>query len=150
MTAIARFHRLCAEAETSGPVPEPNIAAAEAALGLSFPPDYRAILARYGAILGEGLEVFGLPCADPDAPPLWQDVVEETRALRALGQAGTERPGLLPISDDGTGVYFFLDTEAETGDGTARILAIGQGWERVYTQPLHDFLMDLAENRIAF
>lgn len=143
MTPRDRFDQLCAQGDVSGPAPEAAIARAEAALGLTFPPEYRGLLARHGAVLADGLEFYGLPGGDND-PPFWEDVVRVNAALRAQGQAGTERPGFLAICDDGCDAYFFLDTLAPGG----RVVAIGPGVEEVFDQGLFAFLLDYAEGRI--
>ena len=107
------FVQLLKAGELSGPVDEADIARAEGKLGVEFPVEYRELLRTSGAVVADGFEIYGLfPAADDDGPPLWQDVVEVTERLRALGQAGSERKGFVPISEDGTGIYFYLDTGA--------------------------------------
>jgi hypothetical protein len=89
----------------SGPVAESTIANAESELGLRFPPSYRVYLAKFGASLGPGYEIYGLPpLTDPNRPPQWNDVVRSTLALR---------PNSLPInsvaiSHDGMELGYFL------------------------------------------
>jgi len=90
----------------SGPAPGTAIAAAEAELGLLFPPSYRIFLSRFGASLGEGFEVHGLPPPlEPGEPPQWSNVVESTIPLR---------PDCLPdntveVSHDGMDHGYFLE-----------------------------------------
>ena len=139
-----RLHRLFAESDAAGPAGEARIAAAEAALGLRFPPAYRALLERYGAALVEGFEFFGLAEPAGNGPPLWTDVVETTLALRAAGQAGFDRPGRFTFSDDGMGVYFLLDAAEPEGG----VLAVGPGVERRFGMGLERFLLALSEGRI--
>lgn len=65
--------------ETSGPVAQRRIQAAEAALGLLFPSSYRSFLETYGAALCAGFEIAGLPeeTVDPDETPMRRDVVKD-------------------------------------------------------------------------
>jgi len=89
----------------SGPVLEATIASAEVELGLLFPPSYRLFLSRFGASLGNGIEIYGLPpFTDSDQPPQWSDVITATVRLR---------PNSLPensveISHDGMEHGYFL------------------------------------------
>lgn len=122
------FDVLCNQGEISGPVDDTQIGKAEAELGVEFPTEYRELLRQYGAVIARGVQVYGLlPKEVNNSPPLWQDVVSVTNELRDCGQVGTERPGFIPISDDGTGVYFYLDT-SEAPKTT--IYAIGPGVEK--------------------
>jgi hypothetical protein len=89
----------------SGPAAESIIASAEIELGLLFPPTYRTFLARFGATLGRGCEIYGLPPeSDPSQPPQWSNVVSSTLRYR---------PNALPkysvaISHDGMELGYFL------------------------------------------
>lgn len=60
------------------PAADEQIAAAEAALGIPFAPDYRAYVRRYGAISARGIELTGVTSARR------LDVVEVTGRERAL------------------------------------------------------------------
>ncbi|TWU11220.1 SMI1 / KNR4 family protein [Symmachiella macrocystis] len=89
----------------SGPVLEATIASAEVELGLLFPPSYRLFLSRFGASLGNGIEIYGLPpSTDPDQPPQWSDVITATVRLRphSLPENSVE------ISHDGMEYGYFL------------------------------------------
>lgn len=147
MGAKQQFDEMCAGGAVSGPSSEAEILAAEAELKVSFPQQYRDFLERFGAGLFAGIEVYGLPDPEKNDPPLWQDVVEVTKQLRDWGQAGTENPEYVPISEDGTGVYFFLDTAASPG---TKVVAMGPGVERVVSSDLFAFFIDLSERRIKF
>ena len=89
----------------SGPASEAVISSAEDELALLFPPSYRLFLARFGASLGDGFELYGLPPpSDPETPPEWPNVVQSTILLR---------PDSLPensieISHDGMDHGYFL------------------------------------------
>ena len=70
------------EFELMGAATEDEIAAAEAALGITFPPDYRRYLADYGAVVVEGLGIHGVfPGGDEEFP----GVVEATCGFRTRG-----------------------------------------------------------------
>ena len=85
---LSESERSC---EIAGPVPEVAIAAAEEALGVTFPPSYRTFLRTFGGIaipvhLGVVHEFVGVapPGRDPAAAPNGQDdVVGRTLAARA-------------------------------------------------------------------
>lgn len=142
------FDLLCAEGEVAGPIDREVIAQAEADLDVEFPAEYRDILLQYGAIIAPGMEVFGLiPKGVNNDPPLWQNVVSVTKELRGWGQVGTEKKNLIPISDDGTGVYIYLDTLASPH---TKICAIGPGVEKVFEIDLFSFLIDFAKGKFAF
>jgi hypothetical protein len=80
---ISRLDAVLGSYLNRGPVPETAIGEAEAKLGLLFPPSYRIFLSRFGASLGEGVEVYGLdPSLGPSEMPQWSDVVECTLRLR--------------------------------------------------------------------
>ena len=142
------FDLLCTEGEVAGPASNADIAQAEAELGVEFPKEYRDFLLQYGAVLASGVEVYGLiPKNVNNDPPLWQDVVNVTKELRGWGQAGTEKNELIPISEDGTGVYFYLDTSEAP---RTKVCAIGPGVEKVFDTDLFSFLTDLGEGELAF
>lgn len=89
----------------SGPVAENVITSAESELGLLFPPSYRLYLARFGASLGLGVEIFGLPAKTaPDQTPQWADVVKATLRLRPKSLPKNS----ISISHDGVELGFFL------------------------------------------
>lgn len=145
MDTKQKFEDMCIAGEMSGPNSEDNIVAAETELNLRFPRQYRDFLKRFGSGLFGGCEVYGLPDPEKNDPPVWQDVVKVTKQLREWEQVGTENPAYVPISDDGTGIYFFLDTKVSP---STKILAIGPGVERVVSFDLFAFFIDLSEGRI--
>ena len=135
------------DGEFSGPCSELAISIAEAELNVKFSQQYRDFLSVYGSGFFEGVEVFGLPDPIKNNPPLWQDVVVLTKALRKEGQAGTENLSYIPIAEDGTGVYFFLDS---SDFSLTKILAIGPGIEKVIANDLVDFVIDFSEGKIQY
>lgn len=140
-----KFEEMCAGGEVFGPVPEAAVAAAEADLNVRFPEQYRDFLQGFGSGLFKGTEIYGLPDPEKNDPPLWQDVTKVTKQLREWGQAGTENPAYIPITDDGTGIYFFLDT---TASPRTKVVAIGPGVERTVSSDLFAFIVELSEGRI--
>ncbi|WP_169197007.1 SMI1/KNR4 family protein [Devosia sp. MC1541] len=144
-TARDRFDQLCKNGEVVGPVSDFLIYQAEAELGVNFPEEYQELLRKYGAVLANGLEVYGLPVIKEDTPPLWQNVVSVTKQLRAWQQAGADRTSFIPISDDGTGVYFYLDTSVSPA---TKIFALGPGVNQQFNIGLFDFLIKLADGKI--
>jgi len=123
------------------------IAEAEGNLGIIFPAEYREFLEEFGAIIAQGIEIYGVLPLELDGPPMWQSVVEVAKALTSLKQAGTERRPLLPISDDGLGVYFFMDTSVAKN---AEVLAIGPGVERKVANKLDEFALALASGTLEY
>ncbi|RJF85318.1 SMI1/KNR4 family protein [Sphingomonas cavernae] len=145
-TAREYFERLCRSGAVSGPVDDGVIAQAEAELDVQFPSEYRDLLENYGAVLAGGVEVYGLPRAEINDPPLWQNVVSVTKQLRKWGQAGSDRVDFVPICDDGGGVYFYLDTSVSP---KTRICAVGPGVDKVLTTTaLFQFFVDLSEGKV--
>src|SRR3954471_23296407 len=89
---VERVRRRLREHESSceiaGPVPEPVIAAAEEALGVTFPPSYRTFLRTFGGIaipahLGVVHEFVGVAQPSSARPSALDDVVRRTLAARA-------------------------------------------------------------------
>jgi len=142
-----KFEEMCVNGEVSGPCSETAIYDAERALNVSFPQQYRDFLTNVGSGLVAGIEVYGLPDPMKNDPPLWQDVVKVTKQLRGWGQAGADNPKYVPITEDGTGVYFFLDTGASP---STKIVAVGPGVKSIVSSDLFAFLVDLSEGRIQF
>jgi hypothetical protein len=126
----------------SGPVGDDAIRQAERELGVVFPREYRELLSEFGSIIGKGFEVYGLPASTDDEPPVWRHVVRVNKQLRLLRQGGTERSGFVAISDNGMGVYFFLDTSSSP---ETSIWAVGPGIDRMVSQELADFLANFAK-----
>ncbi|SUC82800.1 SMI1 / KNR4 family [Pannonibacter phragmitetus] len=139
------FEQLCRAGIISGPVDDLVIEQAESELGVQFPSEYRELLREYGAVLADGIHVYGLPKAEENDPPQWEDVVVVTKQLREWGQVGTDRQSFIPICDDGSGVYFYLDTSASPA---TKIHAIGPGVEQAYGAGLFRFLLDLSAGKI--
>lgn len=63
-----KFDALCNEGFFSGPVSDEEVQAAEAALGLRFPQEYLDMLKTYGAVVGAGFAIYGLPRPEQNAP----------------------------------------------------------------------------------
>jgi hypothetical protein len=112
-----------------------------------FPAQYRAFLQEFGAILVQGVEIYGITEPNKNAPPMWQEVVDVTQQLRNIKQAGTEDRNLVPISDDGMGVYFFLNTKKYDN---AEILAIGAGVEAIVAANLHEFVTTYSLGKLMY
>lgn len=101
----SRMDTLLSSGFNSGPVDETNINAAEAELGLLFPPSYRLFLSRFGAVLEFGFEVYGLPPApNPDQPPQWGNIIKSTVNLWPDGLPENS----IQISHDGMDHGYFL------------------------------------------
>ena len=141
------FQLMCQNGMAAGAASAVNIAKAEAELGVLFPAQYKEFLAEFGAVLVESLEIYGLVDPVINDPPMWVDVVDVTKKLREWEQAGTERKHLLPISDDGTGVYFFLNT---AHFNNSEIWGIGPGIDEVVANCLYQFAADHLAGNLSF
>jgi len=92
------FRTLCQNGITAGAVAPSKVNHAEKSLGVVFPTEYRAFLQEFGAILVQGIEIYGIIEPNKNDPPMWQEVVDITQRLRNMKQAGTEYHNLVPIS----------------------------------------------------
>jgi hypothetical protein len=134
-----RFDIALREYEVSGPASPERIDAAQKTLGLLFPPSYRLFLSRYGAALGHGFEIAGLPeePANPDEPPFYLDVVRETVRYR---------PHALPqdsifISHDGVEHGYFLTCSSSDAGYEGHVIEWG---------PSHDGGKRVADDFLTF
>ena len=139
------FRALCQKGISAGPVSIESIRNAETVLGVEFPAHYIEFLKEFGAVLLEGVEIFGLVDPGENDPPMWQDVVDVTIQLRGWNQAGSERKNFIPISEDGTGVYYYL----ETGQANvSNVWAVGQGVEKMVAENLHQFTLNSISGKL--
>lgn len=83
------------------------IAAAESALGGTFPPTYRAFLERFGAGNFGAFEVYGVIGPDFEKGPVPDGVWLTLKQRRA----GTLPQNLLIVGDTGDGGYYCLELE---------------------------------------
>ena len=145
MGLIEKFYQICSSGNAAGPVSNEVIDQAQERLGVKFPVEYRDFLAEFGALIFDGGEIYGLPHTDKNAPSIWQNVISVTQQLQSWGQVGIERPGFIPITDDGTGVYYFLDTKAAP---QSKIWAIGQSVNKEVSDSFSKFIVSFAEKQI--
>lgn len=108
---------------SAGGASEENIKQAEQELNVRFPKSYRQFLADYGAVVGNGFEVAGLFDLSEDEPPMWRHITSATKQHRRVA-GGALSETLLPISDNGTGITFFLQTAIEEN---GHVIAYGPG-----------------------
>ena len=95
----------------SGPMPAASVAAAEKALGVTFPASYRDFLLRFGAGNFGSFDVFGL--TDPEfAAPHVPNAVWYTLQERKSGLP----PALVALATDFMGTLVCLDTGSLSGD----------------------------------
>ena len=107
-----------------GAKPTELIAAAEEALGFTFPPTYRRFLSDYGAGGVGGTEIYGVIDADFEDSSI-PDGVWYNLQLRREGQAET----LYVFYAVGDGTDFCLDTEHVADDGEMPVVGIYLGAE---------------------
>lgn len=144
-TRRKEFDALCYEGQISGPVETHEIQHAEAELGVQFPLEYADLLRTYGAVLADGFTIFGLPSAENNDPPLWQNVVSVTQQLREWKQVGAERPSLIAISEDGFGNYIYMDTLFYS---ESRMCVIGPDINKVFDVSIYNFFLDFASGNL--
>jgi hypothetical protein len=123
-----------------GPVPEAAIADAEKSLGASFPPSLRAFLARFGAALGQGFEVAGLPASDrvsPSEPTLWANLVKQTLQARS-NKLGALPDNYLLLGNDGMDTRYLLVFGESDETGECPVVALGPG--RNYVRVADSFI----------
>lgn len=106
-------------ADFAGERSEEVVAAAEAALQLTFPPTYRRFLRELGVGDIAGREFFGVIDADFDSSAS-PDVVWVTRQSRE--RAGLPK-SLVVVAELGDGVEVVLDTENARSDGECPAVA---------------------------
>jgi len=141
----SNFDTLCASGEVAGPASGVAINQAQEELGVVFPTEYKTFLEEFGAVIAHGIEIYGLLETDGVGPPLWQDVVSVTKQLRNFKQDGAEQESFIPISEDGTGVYFFINTEASPN---VEIWAIGPGVKKIVSNNFYDFAVKLSQGKV--
>jgi len=139
------FDDLCSSGTVVGPVAAEHIDRAERELGLTFPQEYSEFLRKYGALVANGLELYGLPPIADDGPPMWTDVVSMTLELRRYGQIDESMVWLMPFSEDGMGSYFCMDVRCVAEPD---IWAIGPGVQQVVCKGLQRFAFDWLAGRI--
>jgi hypothetical protein len=143
----------------AGPASEPQVAAAEEALGCAFPPSYRRFLRRFGALripthLSVVHDVLGLGATDahisPGAPEM-KTVVEQTLGARSENRLP---PGLVVV---GMGAdyreWFCLDIDRSSDDGECPIVlfdardnALDQQFYEGFDQMLNEVLRFVEQN----
>lgn len=142
--------------EIAGPVPESAIAAAEEALGVTFPPSYRTFLATFGGIaipahLGVVHDFVGVAPAAPSAGGAADDVVGRTLAARAERKLA-EYLVVVGIGAEST-EWFCLDMSRQLANGECPILlydprenALDQQFYEDFGQMLQEVMGFVAEN----
>jgi hypothetical protein len=125
--------------ECSGPASEAEIAAAEKALGVTFPKSYRTFLRHFGAGYLNCFDIFGIP-----GDQLWGDVV-------MMNQLDNRpRPEhLLKFTEDVGDYGFYLDTSRIDRTGECPVVVLGPGEEAdVVADSFLDFLRKVREGLI--
>lgn len=145
-SASEKFRVLCESGLAAGPVSDAIIGGAESTLKIIFPSQYRLFLQEFGAVMAQGIQLYGIVDPAKNDPPMWQQVVDTTLQLRGWKQSGSEIREFFPVSDDGTGVYFYLDA---TPNAHGEVWAIGPGIKRVVASSLHEFAAEYAAGTLA-
>jgi len=145
MSYSEQYEHVLSESTSAGPASDQAIAEAEAELGVAFPKTYRAFLARYGAVMGEGFEIAGLFESNEDEPPMWSDIVAETLQTRRI--VGRRLPGtLLPISGDGVDLTYYISAD---GADDCRVVAYGPGYDgKLVAESFAEFVVKLASGSL--
>lgn len=143
----AEFKEIMSNATVAGPASEEMIQSAERQLSLQFPSEYRTFLKEYGAAMGRGFEIAGVFVEDDSGPPLWRDIVKSTERFRKAVN-GTLPETLLPISDDGCGVAYYIN--ASNRDGSSdEVVAYGPGIDgKTVARSLEEFVLKVARDEL--
>ncbi len=146
MSIREEYEAILAGTTVAGPAAKDAIATAEQQLAIQFPPSYSLFLRRFGAAMGSGFEVFGLFVSRSCGPPLWRDVISECRQFRETVRDAIPN-SLIPISDDGCGVNFLL--ESKEGDTSGIVIAYGPGIDgEVVATEFEEFVVKIAQGQI--
>ena len=136
------FRKICEQSETLGNISEEYFEYSEKELGVSFPKEYRDFLLEFGALLGNGFEIYGLiPEENQDECSLWQNVVTVTKQMRFSKQAGTENKNMIPISCDGMETNYFINS----GSSDIEIWAITYEEKKLVASSLLEFVKILTQ-----
>ena len=131
------FRKICEQSETLGNISGEYLEYSEKELGVSFPKEYRDFLLEFGALLGNGFEIYGLiPEENQDECPLWQNVVTVTKPMRSSKQAGTDNTNMIPISSDGMETNYFINS----GRSDTEIWAITYEEKKLVASSLLEFV----------
>ena len=133
---------LISQCTVLGPVSKKIVAAAENELQVSFPEEYKQFLYEFGALMGNGIEIYGLPAQDEANPPFWQNVVTVTQQLQSYNQIGAENKKFIPISSDGMDMNYFMDT---TKSPELHIWAIGHDSKLLIASNLYEFMIKIRD-----
>lgn len=148
---VERVRRRLSEHDTNcritGPVPETAIAAAEEALGVTFPPSYRTFLRTFGGIaipshLGIVHDFVGV-ATDAQATNINDDVVRRTLSARSERRLGEH----LVVVGMGAQYqeWFCLDVSREAPNGEYPVVMFDARDNAVDQQFYEDFGQMLAE-----
>lgn len=131
------FKEICKKSEVYGAIPVRCIEQAEEELDVSFPKEYRNFLLEFGAVLGDGFEIYGLvPDKNPNEPLIWQNVITVTKEVRLFKQPGSEDINMIPISSDGMDTYYFINGK----NPNTEIWAINHSEKKMIVSNLLDFI----------
>ena len=130
---------------TPGGASNNKIETVEKELGVVFPSPYRQFLSKYGACMGTGFELAGIfEDSNKEEPPMWRSVELVTKQLRRVVR-GNLPNHLIPVSDDGQGTTFYIDTTSEA----ARIIAYGPGVDgQIVATSFKEFVVKAARGEL--
>ncbi|MFY7751235.1 MAG: SMI1/KNR4 family protein [Exiguobacterium acetylicum] len=143
----AEFKNVMNRATVAGPASDEMIDDAESKLSLQFPSEYRAFLKEYGAAMRTGFEIAGIFADDDDGAPMWRQIVQATQRLRKSVN-GMLPESLIPISDDGCGVAYYIDASKCNEDG-CDVIAYGSGIDgKTVAGSLEEFVLKVARDEL--
>ena len=131
MTHEERLRTVFADCINAGSTEDVDVSRVEAELGVLLPLSYRSFLSEFGAsLLVAPYDIAGIdPNRAEDAPPMFSDVVADTKRLRS-GVPEGEFDDLIFISSDGMSHYLYLDTSRVDDSGECPVVVIAPGVER--------------------
>jgi antitoxin YobK len=151
MTITNEYESILKEGTNAGPATDEMITAAEEQLSVIFPASYRHFLKQYGATMGVGFEIAGLfDSSDDSAPPMWRHVVKMSVQLGRVNQGHLPQT-LVPISDDGCGTTFYIDSAQQSDETACSIVAFGPGVDgKIMANSFEEFVIKLATDELEF
>jgi cell wall assembly regulator SMI1 len=142
------FQILMERSDFAGPIAVELIESVESKLSVRFPNDYRSFLRQYGAVVGHGFEIAGIYTRETnDEPPMWRSVLDIAESFRRSSNDGIPE-SLIPISDNGMDLTYYLDTAGIYGDMGA-VIAFGPGCDTVViSDNFVDFVLRLGKKEL--
>jgi hypothetical protein len=132
-------------ADSAGPAGVDAVSALEEDLGVRLPASYRLFLENWGAAVGSGWSIAGIPGATVAA--FFEDARAATLAARTCSK-GLPRT-FVYVADDGSDCSYFLATEGVSEDGECPVVVLGPGLDgEVCARDFVDFVTGYVQGNL--